>query len=241
MSLEGKVALITGASRGIGEATAVELAARGCHVMLAARDMAKLEKVKQRIEADGGSASVLRLDLAEPDSVAGLAAAVAEQGDTLDILMINAAISPPTGLVKDVDRDEFRNTMLVNVIATQELIATFHPMLERSESGRLIAMTSAAGLRPFPTLGTYCASKAAFDMLVHTYAQENGDDSSIRTALVAPGPTRTQMRADAFPDEDPMTLKTAEFVAEAIADLADSDFPNDHYLDIHQVFMETAG
>ena len=240
MGLEGKVALVTGASRGIGEATALEMAARGAkHIILAARSMDDLEQVRQRVEAAGGSASVLQLDLSKPESVAAFVRAVTDRWDALDIVMINAAFAPSIASVPDIDPEEFSTTLMVNVQATQALIAGFHALLEKSGSGRLIGVTSGAGLRPYPNFSSYGASKTAFDMLINTYAAENAENPKIRAALMAPGPTRTGMRARGFPDEDPMTLKTVEFVAQNLVDLIEQDFPNGHYLDVHKIFLES--
>lgn len=236
MQLSGKKVLLTGASRGIGAATAMELAARGAHAILTGRNTDALAELEARIVANGGKVDVITADLASADGVAELVGKVTGITDTLDIAIINAAFAPARIGVPDIDPEELATAMAVNVLATQSLIAALHPLLGNSPRGVMIGMTSAAAQGIYPGFAAYSASKAAFDVILHTYAVENGADSSIRTALIAPGPTRTEMRAEGFPDEDPMTVKPAEFVANAILDFAESDFANDTYLDVQQLY-----
>ncbi|MAF29375.1 MAG: oxidoreductase [Croceicoccus sp.] len=214
--LAGQLGLVTGASRGIGEATALALAEAGMHVVLTARDDRALEAVEEKIHAAGGSATIAPLDLAEPDAVARLAAAVSGRWDKLDALIINAAILPELTSVTDINAKQFSQALTVNVLATQTLLAAFHPMLKAAEAGKVIGLTSSVGANPRAYWGAYGASKAAFDTLLSCYAQENEKVSRIATAIVDPGATRTAMRARAFPGEDPNSVKLPEVVAQEI-------------------------
>ncbi|WP_066553840.1 SDR family NAD(P)-dependent oxidoreductase [Croceicoccus bisphenolivorans] len=224
--LQGKLALVTGASRGIGAATAIELAARGAHVILTARDARKLEQVEEQIHAAGGSATIAPMDLAEPDSIARLATAIAGRWDALDVLVINAAVFVPHTSVQDLDPKAFSHALTVNVLATQTLLAAFHPMLKKAEAARVIGLTSTVGASPRAYWSGYSVTKAAFDNLLATYALENANTSKVRTAIVNPGGTRTEMRARAFPGEDPATVQPPEVVAQFIANILGKDFGN---------------
>lgn len=214
--LAGQLGLVTGASRGIGEATALALAEAGMHVVLTARDDRALEAVEEKIHAAGGSATIAPLDLAEPDAVARLASAVSGRWDKLDALVINAAILPELTSVTDINAKQFSQALTVNVLATQTLLAAFHPMLKAADAGKVIGLTSSVGANPRAYWGAYGASKAAFDTLLSCYAQENEKVSRIATAIVDPGATRTAMRARAFPGEDPNSVKLPEVVAQEI-------------------------
>lgn len=231
-TLDGMLALITGASRGIGAATAEALAAAGAHVILTARTAADLEAVEDRIHAAGGSATIAPLDLTESDSVARLAAAVRQRWESLDVLILNAAMLGTLGPVAQIDGKEFNRVLTLNVLAQQALIAAFDPMLRRSVAGRVLAVTSSVGDAPRAYWGAYAASKAALENLAIAYAQEVGNVTPIRVALINPGATATQMRARAFPGEDPATLKQPADVAAAILDLLTADFDNEYRLEI---------
>ena len=224
--LAGRLALVTGASRGIGEATALALASAGMHVVITARDDRALEAVEEKIHAAGGSATIAPLDLAEPDAVARLAAAISGRWDRLDALVINAAILPELTPVTDISAKQFSQAMTVNVLATQTLLSAFHPMLKAAEAGKVIGITSSVGSSPRAFWGAYGASRAAFDVLLSCYAQENEKISRITTAIVDPGATRTAMRARAFPGEDPNTVKTPDVVAQEILGLVRDSFVN---------------
>jgi NAD(P)-dependent dehydrogenase (short-subunit alcohol dehydrogenase family) len=230
--LEGRLALVTGASRGIGAATAEALAREGAHVVLTARTASGLEAVEERIHAAGGSATIAPLDLTESDSIARLAAAVAERWTALDILVLNAATLGSLSAVPAIDGKEFNRVLTLNVLANQALIAAFDPLLRKSESGRLLAVTSSVGRRPRAYWGAYGASKAALDTLVLSYAEEVRNVSPVRIAIVDPGATATTMRARAFPGEDPATLKPPGAVAEAMLDLLRGDFETGRTLEI---------
>ncbi len=222
--LENQIALVTGASRGIGAAMAEALAAAGAHVVLTARTAADLEAAEDRIHAAGGTATIAPLDLVETDSIARLAAAVAERWGRLDILMLNAATLGSLTPVAQIEGKEFSRVLTLNVLAAQALIAGFDPLLRKSEAGRLIAVTSSVGRRPRAYWGAYGASKAALETLALSYAEEVRNLSSVRVAILDPGSTATVMRARAFPGEDPATLKPPSAVAEAVVGLLGRGF-----------------
>ena len=223
--LSGRIALVTGASRGIGAATAKALAGAGAHVVLTARKAKDLEAVEEAIHAAGGTATIAPLDLTESDSIARLASAVTERWDKLDVLVINAAMLPSLTPVTQIEPKQFNQALTLNVLATQALLAAFDPLLKRSGRGRVIGLTSSVGAAPRAYWGAYGASKAAFDNLIASYAQEVEKISETRVAILDPGATRTQMRARAYPGEDPQTLKPPEAVAGRIVELVASGFP----------------
>jgi len=223
-ALEGRIALVTGASRGIGAATAQALAAAGAHVVLTARKARDLEAVEEAIHAADGTATIAPMDLTETDSIARLATAIAERWDKLDVLVINAAMLPPLTPVTLIEPKAFNQTLTLNVLATQALLAAFDPLLKRSKHGRVIGLTSSVGAEPRAYWGAYGASKAAFDNLLHSYGQEVEKISATRVAILDPGATRTQMRARAYPGEDPMSLKTPQNVADKVVELLSTDF-----------------
>jgi NAD(P)-dependent dehydrogenase (short-subunit alcohol dehydrogenase family) len=230
--LEGRLALVTGASRGIGAATAETLAAAGAHVILTARTADALEQVEERIHAVGGSATIAPLDLTESDSIARLAAAISGRWEALDVLVLNAATLGSLTPVAAIDGKEFNRVLTLNVLANQALIAGFDPMLRRSQGGRLLAVTSSVGAHPRAYWGAYGASKAALDTLVLSYAEEVRNVSPVRVAIVDPGATATTMRVRAFPGEDPATLKPPSAVAAAIAALLRRDFASGERLEV---------
>ena len=219
-SLEGKLALVTGASRGIGAATAEALAARGRACRSSSRGRRPdLEEVEDRIASAGGSATIAPLDLTESDSIARLATAISERWGRLDIMVLNAATLGTLGPVAEIDGKEFGKVLTLNVLAQQALIAGFDPLLRQSEAGRVMAVTSSVGANPRAYWGAYGAAKAALENLASSYSQEIGNVTNIRVAIVDPGATATQMRARAFPGEDPATLKPPATVAAAILTL----------------------
>lgn len=228
--LKDRLALVTGASRGIGAATAEALARAGAHVILTARTAAGLEEVEERIHEAGGSATIAPFDLAEGDGIARLAAAVGERWRKLDHLVLNAATLGSLTPVASIDGKEFAQVLTLNLVAQQALIAAFDPLLRASDSGRLIAVTSSVGQKPRAYWGAYAASKAALETLVLTYADEVEGISPVRVAIVDPGATATRMRGRAFPGEDQATLKQPEVVGEAIAALLQGDFTTGHRL-----------
>lgn len=222
--LGGRVALVTGASRGIGAATARALAAAGVHVVVTARKARDLEAVEEEIHAAGGSATIAPMDLTEGDSIGRLATAIHERWGRLDILVINAAMLPSLMPVTQIEGKGFNQAITLNVLATQALLAAFDPLLKRSEHGRVIGMTSSVGAEPRAYWGAYGATKAAFDVLLTCYAREVENISSTRVAILDPGATRTQMRARAYPGEDPATLKSPANVADKVVELLSTDF-----------------
>ena len=220
----GQLALVTGASRGIGAATAEALAAAGAHVILTARDTMALEMVEERIHAAGGHATIAPLDLTEPDGIARLASAIAQRWQALDMLVIGGAVLPQLSSVADIDARALGTAMTVNVLATQALLAAFDPMLRSSADARVIGLTSGVARSPRAYWGAYAASKAAFEVLLDCYAQETRNISKVRVAIVSPGATRTAMRARAYPGEDPASVKPPEVVAERLVSLLGEQF-----------------
>ncbi|MFN4239660.1 MAG: SDR family NAD(P)-dependent oxidoreductase [Erythrobacter cryptus] len=232
--LAGQTALVTGASRGIGAATAKALAAAGAHVILVARKVKALEEVEDAIHAAGGSATIAPLDLAEPDAVARLAAAVAGRWQALDILVLAAAYLPELTPAAQIDPKQFNQALLTNVVATQALIAGFDPLLRRASAGKLIGLTSSVAAAPRAYWGAYGATKAAFENLLATYAAEVERLAPLRVAIIDPGATRTQMRARAYPGEDPASVKPPEVVADRLVALIAAGFDSLHRERIEQ-------
>jgi NAD(P)-dependent dehydrogenase (short-subunit alcohol dehydrogenase family) len=227
-ALSGKLALVTGASKGIGAATAQRLAAEGAHVILTARDVRGLEEVEDAIHAAGGSSTIAPVDLTESDGIARLASAISGRWEALDILVISAAYLPSLTPVTQIDAKQFGTAMTVNVLATQALLANFDPMLKRSKAGRVLGLTSSVGAGPRAYWAAYGSSKAAFDNLLDCYGQEVEKISEIRVGLIDPGATRTEMRAKAYPGEDPKTVKAPKEVADRLCALLLEDFATGH-------------
>ena len=216
--LAGKLALVTGASRGIGAATAEALAAAGAHVILIARTTAALEAIEERIHEAGGTATIAPLDLTEGESIGKLAAAVAERWGRLDVLVLNAAMLGSLTPVQDIDPKEYSRVVTLNLLANQALIAAFDPLLRQADRADVVALTSSVGGEPRAFWGAYGSSKAALDTLLGAYADETAHMGRIRVHIVDPGATRTRMRALAFPGEEPDSVKPPEVVAQAIVE-----------------------
>lgn len=233
-TLSGKVALVTGASRGIGAETAVALGRAGAHVILVARTSGGLEEVEQRIHEAGGSATIAPLDLTDGESIGRLANAAAGRWQALDFLVLNAATLGSLAAVPAIDSKEFARLLTLNVSANQALIAAFDSMLRASENARVVAVTSSRARKVRPYWGAYGASKAALETLVLCYGEEVRNVSRIRTHIVDPGATRSAMRAKAFPGEDPTSLKAPEVVARAIVDLVTSDAPDGQFIRVNE-------
>jgi short-subunit dehydrogenase len=227
--LNNKLALVTGASRGIGAATALALAERGAHVVITARTAKELEAVEEAIFDAGGSATIAPLDLTETDAIARLAAAVSERWQALDVLVLNAGTLGSLASVPAIDAKELASVLTLNISAQVALIQAFDPLLRQAEAGRVIALTSSVARQPRAYWGAYGASKAALETIVAAYGDEVSEISRIRTAIVDPGATRTKMRARAYPGEDPASVKEPRVVAERIAALAVEGFGANHF------------
>lgn len=226
--LDNRLALVTGASKGIGAATAQALAAAGAHVVLTGRDVRALEAVEDTIHAAGGASTIAPVDLAESDGIARLASAIASRWDKLDVLVPAAAYLPALTPVTQIDGKQLSQALTVNFLSTQALLANFDPLLKRAEAGRVIGLTSSVGASPRAYWAAYGTTKAAFDNLLESYAQEVEKTSKVRVALVDPGATRTAMRAKAYPGEDPQTVKPPETVAERLTQLLVEGFDGFH-------------
>lgn len=227
--LADQVALVTGASRGIGAATARALGAAGAHVVLTARTAGGLEEVEEAIYLSGGSATIAPMDLTENESVARLAAAVSERWKALDLLVLNAASLGTLSAVPAIDFKEFAKVMTLNVTAQAAMLAAFDPLLKAAKQARVLGLTSSVGRTPRAYWGLYGASKAAFENLLLSYGEEVRHISGVRVGIVDPGATRTKMRARAFPGENPETVKAPEAVAERILQLAVAGFETGHF------------
>lgn len=226
--LDGRLALVAGSSKGIGAATAIALAGAGAHVILTGRDVKALETVEETIHEAGGSSTIAPLDLGEPDAIARLVGAVAGRWDALDYLVLSAAYLPSLTPVTQIDAKQFGQAITTNLMAPQALLAAFDPMLKRAAAARVIGLTSSVGSQPRAYWAAYASTKAAFENLLDCYAEEVERISQVRVAIVDPGATRTEMRAKAYPGEDPATVKSPEVVASRIVDMLLEDFPTRH-------------
>lgn len=216
--LADKLALVTGASRGIGAATAEALAAAGAHVILVARTASTLEEIEDRIHEGGGTATIAPLDLTDGESIGKLAGAVAERWQKLDILILNAAMLGSLTPVQDIDAKEYSRLLSLNLLANQALIAALDPLLKRADSADVVALTSSVGSEPRAFWGAYGSSKAALETLLGAYADETAFTGRIRVHIIDPGATRTRMRALAFPGEEPESVKPPEVIGKAIVE-----------------------
>jgi NAD(P)-dependent dehydrogenase (short-subunit alcohol dehydrogenase family) len=222
--LKDQIALVTGASRGIGAATAEALAKAGAHVILTARTTKDLEAVEELIHQAGGTATIAPLDLIDGDSIGRLAAAVTERWGKLDVLVLNAAMLGTLAPVPAIDPKEFAKLLTLNIGAQASLIAAFDPLLRAAAPGKLIAVTSSVGASPRAYWGAYGASKAALETLVLSYGEEQRNLGRVEVMILDPGATRTTMRARAYPGEDPASVKAPEVVGDQIATLVASGF-----------------
>ncbi|MDO6963647.1 SDR family NAD(P)-dependent oxidoreductase [Rhizobium alvei] len=212
INLSGRIALVTGASRGIGYFTAIELAKAGAHVVACARTVGGLEELDDAIKAVGGSATLVPFDLADMGAIDGLGGAIHERWGKLDILVANAGILGVISPVGHIEAKVFEKVMNINVTATWRLIRSVDPLMQKSDQGRALILSSAAAHRCRPFWGAYSASKAAVEALARTWAAET-ERLPLRILSVDPGATRTAMRAQAFPGEDPATLPHPSEVA----------------------------
>ena len=221
--LSGKLALVTGASRGIGASTAEALAREGAHVVLVARTAKALEEVEDRIHAEGGSATIAPLDLIDGTSIPKLAEAVGQRWEALDILVLNAGMLGSLTPVEHIDVKEYGRVLATNLLAPQGLLAAFDPMLRKAERADVFGVTSTVGHEPRAFWGAYGSSKAALENLLGAYADETEHTGRIRVHILNPGPTRTRMRQLAFPGEEPESVKPPEAVAEFIVQRLSAD------------------
>jgi NAD(P)-dependent dehydrogenase (short-subunit alcohol dehydrogenase family) len=217
-ALADRIALVTGASRGIGHATALALAAAGAHVVAVARTVGGLEELDDAIRALGGSATLVPLDLRDAPGIARLAAALDERYRRLDVLVGNAGILGPLSPLAHVEPNAWDEALAVNLTANWQLIRAMDPLLRRASAARVVFVSSGIGAHPRAYWGPYAVSKAALEALARTYAAETVS-TNMRVNLFNPGATRTRMRSAAMPGEDPMELKTPEPVAAQILEL----------------------
>ncbi|WP_092584212.1 SDR family NAD(P)-dependent oxidoreductase [Rhizobium mongolense] len=222
IDLKNRIALVTGASRGIGYFTALELAKAGAHVIACARTVGGLEELDDAIKAAGGSATLVPFDLADMNAIDALGASIFERWGKLDILVANAGVLGVISPIGHIEAKTFEKVMNINVTATWRLIRSVDPLLTRSDAGRAVIISSAAAHKCRPFWGPYSASKAAVEALARTWAGESRS-TALRITSVDPGATRTAMRAQAVPGEDPATLPHPSEVAKAILPLVGPD------------------
>ena len=225
--LQGRIAVVTGASRGIGYQTAKAYAAEGAHVIAVARTVGALEELDDEIKAGGGSATLVPFDLKDSAAIDRLGAAIYERWGKLDVLLANAGIlgqSSPLGHIPPKVWDE---VMAVNVTANWRLIRSLDPLLQRSESGRAIFLSSNIGISCPPFLGPYAVSKAAVEALAKTYSAETRS-TDLKVIVVSPGAMRTAMRAQFMPGEDPDSLPRPAEIVPYLIDMAAQDFALSH-------------
>jgi len=220
--LHDRVALITGASRGIGAAVAKRFADEGAHVVLVARTVGGLEEVDDEVKALGGSATLIPCDLTDFDRLDNLGPPLLERFGKLDIFVGNAAILGTMTPLIQYDAKAWQEVFDVNVHANWRLMRVVDPLLRLSDAGRAILVTSAAARHPKAYWGAYAVTKSALEMMTQVWAAELAN-TDVRVNLLSPGATRTEMRAAAFPGEDPMTLKTPDDVTDAFLELASAD------------------
>jgi NAD(P)-dependent dehydrogenase (short-subunit alcohol dehydrogenase family) len=220
--LAGRIALVTGASRGIGAAAARRFAAEGAQLVLVARTVGGLEELDDRIRQDGGQgATLVPLDLREFDAIDRLGASLYERFGRLDVLVGNAGVLGTLSPVGHIEPPGWAEVMDINLTANWRLIRSLDPLLRRSQAGRAIFVSSGAAATAHAYWGAYAVSKAALEMLVKTYAAELAK-TNVRANLIDPGAVRTAMRAKAFPGEDPQSLRTPEAIAETFVELAEA-------------------
>ena len=220
--LEGKTALVTGASRGIGYQIAKQMAAEGAHVIALARTVGGLEELDDEIKSAGGSATLVPLDLTDMGGIDRLGGAIQQRWGKLDVLVANAGLLGVLSPIGHIEAKVFEKTMTVNVTSTWRLIRSVDPLLRASEAGRAIVMSSGAAHSAKAYWSLYAATKAACEAMVRSWANETMN-TPLRVNAVNPGATRTRMRAEAMPGEDPKNLPTAREVAAKILPLAFDD------------------
>ena len=216
--LSGRVALVTGASRGIGRECAKALAVEGAHVIAVARTVGALEELDDEIQALGGTATLVPVDLKDLPALDRLGASIFERWGKLDAFLGNAGVLGVLTSLAHLEPKAFEEAMAVNVTANWRMIRSFDPLLRRSDAGRVLFLTSGAARKHIPFWGCYAVSKAALESLALTYAAECAT-TNVKVNLFSPGPVRTAMRAKAMPGEDPATLKPPSAVVPAILEL----------------------
>jgi NAD(P)-dependent dehydrogenase (short-subunit alcohol dehydrogenase family) len=214
-NLTSRIAVVTGASRGIGYSTARALAKAGAHIVAVARTQGGLEELDDEIRKDGGSATLVPLSMTDADGIARLGAALHARHGKIDILVGNAGVAGPSSPLGHVDLKPWNDVIAVNLTANFQLIRCMEPLLRKSDAGRAVFITAGSAQRAPGYRGPYAASKAALETLVRVWAAETAS-TSMRVNLFSPGPIRTRMRATVFPGEDPLTLDTPEQAAEFI-------------------------
>ena len=219
--LQGRISVITGASRGLGAAIAKRFAGEGSHVVLVARTVGGLEEVDDAIRAAGGAATLVPIDLTEFDRIDEMGAALAERFGRIDVLVGNAGILGTLSPMGHIETQVWDRVIAVNLTANWRLIRSFDPLLRASDSGRAIFVTSGAADGLHPYWGAYAVSKAALEIMVKTWAGEV-TKTPVKVNLVDPGALRTSMRAEAYPGEDPMTLKEAGEITDTFVELAEA-------------------
>jgi NAD(P)-dependent dehydrogenase (short-subunit alcohol dehydrogenase family) len=221
--LSGRIALITGASRGLGAAVARAYAAEGAQVIVCARTQGGLEEVDDAIRAEGGSATLFPADLREFDTIDRMALAIHQRFGRLDILVGNAGILGMLTPMHQIEPKQWDEVMAINLTANWRLVRACDPLLRLSDAGRAIFVTSGAGDGRHPYWGAYAVSKGALEIMAETWAAEI-ENTKMRVNLINPGATRTGMRAEAFPGEDPATLPSAEEIAQAFVPPAEASW-----------------
>lgn len=216
--LASRIALVTGASRGIGYATAIALAKAGAHIVAVARTQGGLEELDDAIRAEGGSATLVPLNLTDLDGIARLGAALHERHGKIDILLGNAGVAGPSSPLGHIELKSWTDAMAVNLTANFQLIRCMEPLLQQSDAGRAVFITSGSANKAPAYRGPYAASKAALEAMVRVWAHETAT-TPLRVNLFNPGPIRTHMRAIVMPGEDPQTLDTPAQAAVAILPL----------------------
>lgn len=224
--LENKIALVTGASRGIGAAVAKRFAAEGAQLIITGRTIGGLEEVDDAIrQISGNPATIVPLDLRQADMIDALGAQIYERFGRLDVLVGNAATLGSLSPVSHASPSEVDDVFAINVMANYRLLRATDPLLRLAKAGRVIMVTSGAAVSPVAYWGPYAASKAALEHLTLTYAAEVSM-TTIRANIIDPGAVRTAMRAKAFPGEDPTTLPTPDSITEWFVRLAETSAPN---------------
>ncbi|MCZ2328545.1 SDR family NAD(P)-dependent oxidoreductase [Bartonella sp. F02] len=221
-NLSGRVALVTGASRGIGYHLALELASRGAHIIALSRTMQDLIALNHQIQKKGASATLIQLDLHHTEKIDSLSVSIDERWKKLDIMVANAGVLGTLSPIASIKNAIFQDVFQVNLISQWHLMKALDPLLRKSDAGRAIFLSSSVAHSTRACWGPYAASKAALETLAYCWAEEL-KKTPVKVNCVNPGATRTAMRAQAMPDEDPQTLPSAQTVAEKIIHLLSPD------------------